>query len=120
MGSGVGFGVGCSVGAAVGCGVGQAFTSQGLSSCKIAGHGIPPSRCNWVISRERDVTPGPQVALQAVQLFHSASAQSTGQASVAQSAVSVVAGQAAPPYCGPVTERIRDCVPPPQEAEQAE
>jgi hypothetical protein len=118
--SGDGTGVGCIVGSGVGFGVGHASTSHASSSCKIAGQGTPPSLCSRVISRERAVTPGPQVALQAVQPVQSPSSQSTGQAMVLQSWVSVVAGQASPPCFGSVTVRIRDCVPPPQEALQAE
>jgi hypothetical protein len=119
-GFGVGSGVGRGVGAAVGAGVGHASTSHAFSSCRIAGHASPPSLCNWVISRERAVTPGPHVALHAVQSVQAASSQSTGQGAVAQSAVSVVLGHSAPPCSGSVTVRIRDRVPPPQVAEHSE
>ena len=76
---------------------------------------MPPKLGEITTARVRVWLPPPQVWLQAFQLPHTLTTQSTGQASELHVRVSARVGQTLP-ACWDivVTERERECLPPPQ------
>ena len=83
-----------------------------------SGQAAPPLAAGVVIVKVREMMPAPHGTLQADQADH-VPVQSVWHTAVLHACDSVRVGQAAPPLlAGVVTRRDRDCVPPPQVAEQ--
>ena len=92
-----------------------------LQACVLVntGHAAPPKAGKVVTIRFLDCVPPPHTAEQLLQLDQALTTQSIGQGWLLHDCVSVNTGQACPPLdAGVTTVRIRDCVPPPQTAEQ--
>src|SRR3954465_5542581 len=84
---------------------------------------MPPFAAGVVTVRLRVWVPPPHVAEQVDQSLQALTAQSTGigHAWVLHAWLSISAGQAMPPFAaGAVPVRLRDWVPPPHVAEQAD
>merc|ERR1719265_559101 len=99
----------------------QGNGGQGLNSRrKSSSHSqhLPSPTGGAVTVFSRFCAPPPHRWEQGPHMDHSDSTQSTSQASMLNSCVSVVVPHGDPPFAGTATPRSRDWVPPPQEREQ--